>query len=332
MKKYDVYGIGNALVDTEFEVTENFLKEQKIEKGCMSLLDEEGHQSLSKILSQDFEVKKQSGGGSAGNSMYALTQFGGKAFYSCKVASDSVGEYFLSELGHNNVETSSQEKTTGTSGQCLIMITPDAERTMNTYLGVSADLSIAEIDFEAAKNSEYIYIEGFLVSSDSARDAIMELRNFARRFGIKVALTFSDPTVVTHFKDTINDLLTGGVDLLFCNEEELKIWANSDDFEEACSQMSKFAKQFAVTRGSLGATLFDGNEYISIAPNKVKAINTNGAGDMFSGAFLYGITQNYNFKKAGEFASLASSQVVTQFGPRLDPIEHHDLKMKILRQ
>ena len=332
MKKYDVYGIGNALVDTEFEVTENFLKEQKIEKGCMSLLDKEGHQSLSKILSQDFEVKKQSGGGSAGNSMYALTQFGGKAFYSCKVASDSVGEYFLSELGHNNVETSSQEKTSGTSGQCLIMITPDAERTMNTYLGVSADLSIAEIDFEAAKRSEYIYIEGFLVSSDSARDAIMELRNFARNNGVKVALTFSDPTVVTHFKDTINDLLTGGVDLLFCNEEELKIWANSDDFEEACSKMSKFAKQFAVTRGAQGATLFDGNEYISIAPNKVKAINTNGAGDMFAGAFLYGITQSYNFKKAGEFASLASSQVVTQFGPRLDPIEHHDLKMKMQRQ
>ena len=118
-EKYDVYGIGNALVDTEFEVTEDFLKEQKIEKGCMSLLDAEGHQSLSKILRQEFEVKKQSGGGSAGNSMYSLTQFGGKAFYSCKVASDSVGEYFLSELGHNNIETSSQEKTPGTSGPVL---------------------------------------------------------------------------------------------------------------------------------------------------------------------------------------------------------------------
>ena len=159
MKKYDVYGIGNALVDTEFEVTENFLREQKIEKGCMSLLDAEGHQSLSKILRQEFEVKKQSGGGSAGNSMYALTQFGGKAFYSCKVANDSVGEYFLSELGHNNIETNSQEKTTGTSGQCLIMVTPDAERTMNTFLGVSADLSMSAVDFEAAKNSKFIYIE-----------------------------------------------------------------------------------------------------------------------------------------------------------------------------
>ena len=103
MKMYDVYGIGNALVDTEFEVSEDFLKEQKIEKGCMSLLDAEEHKSLSKLLRKEFEVKKQSGGGSAGNSMYSLTQFGGKAFYSCKVASDSVGEYFLSELGHNNM-------------------------------------------------------------------------------------------------------------------------------------------------------------------------------------------------------------------------------------
>ena len=330
MKMYDVYGIGNALVDTEFEVTEDFLKEQEIEKGCMSLLDAEGYQSLSKILRKEFEVKKQSGGGSAGNSMYSLTQFGGKAFYSCKVASDSVGEYFLSELGHNNIETSRQEKTPGTSGQCLIMVTPDAERTMNTYLGVSADLSMGEVDFEAAKNSEYIYIEGFLVSSDSARDAIMELKNFARNSDVKVALTFSDPAVVTHFKDAINDLLSGGIDLLFCNEEELKIWADSGDFDEACSQMSKFARQFAVTRGAQGAMLFDGNEYISIAPNEVRAINTNGAGDMFAGAFLYAITQNYNFRKAGEFASLASAQIVTQFGPRLEHKEHHDIKMKVL--
>ncbi|MAP47650.1 MAG: adenosine kinase, partial [Gammaproteobacteria bacterium] len=174
------------------------------------------------------------------------------------------------------------------------------------------------------------YIEGFLVSSDSARDAIMELKNFARDSDVKVALTFSDPAVVTHFKDAINDLLTGGIELLFCNEEELKIWADSADFDEACSQMSKFARQFAVTRGAQGATLFDGNEYISIAPNQVRAINTNGAGDMFAGAFLYAITQNYNFKKAGEFASLASAEIVTQFGPRLEHKEHHEIKMKVL--
>ena len=330
MKRYDVYGVGNALVDTEFEVTEDFLKEQKIEKGYMSLLDSEEHQLLSKILSQDFKVKKQSGGGSAGNSMYALTHFGGKAFYSCKVASDSVGKCFLGELGHNNIETNSQENTPGSSGQCLIMVTPDAERTMNTYLGVSADLSMGEVDFEAAKNSEYIYIEGFLVSSDSARNAIIELRNFARNSDVKVALTFSDPAVVTHFKGEINYLLTGGIDLLFCNEKELKIWANSDNFDEACSQMSKCARQFVVTRGAQGATLFDGNEYMSIAPNKVQAIDTNGAGDMFAGAFLYGITQNYSFRKAGEFASVASAQIVTQFGPRLEPIAHHEIKIKVL--
>nr|ADI17728.1 sugar kinases, ribokinase family [uncultured Oceanospirillales bacterium HF0130_25G24] len=331
MKKYDVYGIGNALVDTEFEVTEDFLKEQGIEKGCMTLLDRKGHQSLSKTLRQRYEVKTQSGGGSAGNSMYALTQFGGKAFYSCKVANDHVGEYFLKELGHNNIKTSRHLKNTGISGQCLIMVTPDAERTMNTYLGVSADLSINEIDFEAAKKSEYVYIEGFLVSSDSARKAIMELINCARNSDVKIALTFSDPAVVTHFKDAIDDVLTGGVDLLFCNEEELKIWANSQNFEEACSKMSTVAKQFAVTRGANGATLFDGSEYISIAPQRVTAVNTNGAGDMFAGAFLYGITQNFDFREAGNFASLASAQVVTQFGPRLKSIKHSELRVKLLK-
>ena len=211
------------------------------------------------------------------------------------------------------------------------MVTPDAERTMNTYLGVSADLSINEIDFEAAKKSEYVYIEGFLVSSDSARKAIMELVNCARNSDVKIALTFSDPAVVTHFKDAIDDVLTGGVDLLFCNEEELKIWANSQNFEEACSKMSTVAKQFAVTRGANGATLFDGSEYISIAPQRVTAVNTNGAGDMFAGAFLYGITQNFDFREAGNFASLASAQVVTQFGPRLKSIKHSELKVKLLK-
>ena len=331
MKKYDVYGIGNALVDTEFEVTEDFLKEQNIEKGCMTLLDRAGYQSLLKILRQRYEVKTQSGGGSAGNSLYALTQFGGNAFYSCRVANDPVGEYFLQELGHNNIETVDHLKTTGISGQCLIMVTPDAERSMCTFLGVSADLSINEIDLQAAQKSKYVYIEGFLVSSYSAKHAIMELKNCARKSNVKVALTFSDPAVVTHFKEALDDVLAGGVDLLFCNEEELKIWANSENFEEACSQISKVAKQFVVTRGANGATLFDGNELIMIAPHTVTAVDTNGAGDMFAGAFLYGLSQNLDFAAAGSFASAASAQVVTQFGPRLNSTKHNELKIKALK-
>ena len=330
MKNYNVYGIGNALVDTEFEVTEDFLKEQNIEKGRMTLLGREAYESLSETLRKKYEVKTQSGGGSAGNSMYALSQFGGKAFYSCKVANDAVGDYFLKELGDNNIRTNIHPKTTGISGQCLIMVTPDAERTMNTYLGVSSDLSISEIDLKAAKNSEYVYIEGFLVSSDSAKEAIMELKYCAMSSNVKVALTFSDPAVVTHFREAIDDVLAGGVDLLFCNEEELKIWANTENFEEACLKMSKIAKQFAVTRGANGAIIFDGNKYISISPQRVTAINTNGAGDMFAGAFLYGITQNFGFTKAGNFASKASAKIVTQFGPRLISSEHSEIKEQVL--
>ena len=330
MKDYDVYGIGNALVDTEFEVTDSFLKEQGIEKGCMTLLSRKEHQSLYETLRENCSLKKQSGGGSAGNTMYALTQFGGRAFYSCKVADDSVGDYFLSQLGDNNIETNQNPRGTGISGQCLIMVSPDAERTMNTYLGVSADLSVNEINLDAAKKSKYIYIEGFLVSSESAKSAIVELRDLAKNFNVKTALTFSDPAVVTHFKEAINEVVAEGVDLLFCNEEELKIWADSENFEQACSKMTEIAKQFVITRGSNGAMLFDGKEFISIAPNKVAAINTNGAGDMFAGAFLYGLTQGLDFRTAGNLSSLASAQIVTQFGPRLTPADHNAVKERIL--
>ena len=168
MTKYDVYGVGNALVDTEFEVPDSFFAEHNIQKGFMTLVSYEQQKFLVNLLMQKYHVKKQSGGGSAGNTMYALTQFGGKAFYACKVANDETGDFFLEQLGDHNIDTSVNEREEGTSGQCLIMVSPDAERTMNTYLGVSADLSVNEINLDAAKKSQYIYIEGFLASSESA--------------------------------------------------------------------------------------------------------------------------------------------------------------------
>ena len=136
--------------------------------------------------------------------------------------------------------------------------------------------------------------------------------------------------MVTHFKEPLNEVVAEGVDLLFCNEEELKIWADSENFEQACSKMTEIAKQFVITRGPNGAILFDGKEFISIAPNKVAAINTNGAGDMFAGAFLYGLTQGLDLRTAGKLSSLASAQVVTQFGPRLTPADHNAVKERIL--
>lgn len=329
MNHYDVYAIGNALVDKEFEVEDSFFAESGIKKGFMTLIEEDKQQQLLDLLSSRYPLKKQAGGGSAANSLYALSQFGGKAFYSCKVAGDEPGDFYVSELGNHNIETNLlPQRETGTTGRCVVMVTPDAERTMLTHLGISQYVSEQDLKIDAVKQAKYIYIEGYLVTSDSARAAAIRLKQIARDNNVKTAMTFSDPAMVEYFRDGVNEVLGDGVDLLFCNEKEAMIWANEDDFEAACSKLKTIAGQFAVTRGARGARLFDGSDYIDIAAHNVKAVDTNGAGDMFSGAFMFGITQGMSFQKAGELASLAAATVVTEFGPRLTPDAHSTVLQK----
>ena len=231
--KFDVYGVGNALVDKEFEVDESFFQDHGIEKGLMTLGTDEESLRLLGILTKKYGIKKQAGGGSAANTLYAISQFGGKAFFSCKVASDETGDFFLKELGDQKIQTNSQTQCNdGLTGRCLIMISPDAERTMYTYLGVSETISEKELDLGAAKSSKYIYIEGYFVTSPSAKSAAIKLKQFAEKNQIKTAMTFSDPAMVEYFLDGINDVLGEGVDLLFCNEQELKLWGGTEDFDE----------------------------------------------------------------------------------------------------
>lgn len=329
MTKLDVYGIGNALVDKEFEVDDAFFTEAGIQKGFMTLIDAAQQEQLLSLLSRRYPLKKRAGGGSAANSLYALSQFGGKAFYSCKVANDESGDFYVDELGSANIQTNlSQQREEGSTGRCIVMVTPDAERTMLTHLGISQHVSESELHLDAAATAQYVYIEGYLVTSDSARAAAKTLKSSAQQAGVKTALTFSDPAMVEYFRDGINELIGTGVDLLFCNENEARIWSGEDDFMAACKKIATVARQFAITRGANGALLFDGKEFIDIAPNKVAAVDTNGAGDMFSGAFMYGLTQGMSFQDAGDLASLASATVVSQFGPRLAPEQHGELLQK----
>lgn len=326
MATLDVYGIGNALVDKEFEVDDAFFAEAGIEKGFMTLIDGTQQEQLLSLLLRRYELKKRAGGGSAANSLYALSQFGGKAFYSCKVANDESGDFYVAELGNSNIKTNlTAEREAGNTGRCIVMVTPDAERTMLTHLGISQDVSESELRLDTAANAKYVYIEGYLVTSNSARRAAKTLKQFAQQSGVKTALTFSDPAMVEYFKDGINELIGDGVDLLFCNEKEAKIWSGEQDFAAACEKIKTVAKQFAITRGAEGALLYDGKSHIHIAPNKVTAVDTNGAGDMFSGAFLFGLTQGMSFQQAGDLASLASARVVSQFGPRLAPEQHAEI-------
>ena len=320
-KKYNVYGIGNAIVDIVTEVEHDFFEKNGIEKGVMTLVDEKRQLELMKVI--DMQKSKMSGGGSAGNTIVAVNQFGGKSFYSCLVAHDALGKFFLEDLQRNGVDTNLKYESCpeGHSGRCLVMTSPDAHRTMNTFLGVSSFLSPQHLDEAAIKDSSYVYLEGYLVASPKGLEAITEAKRIAEKNKVEVALTFSDPSMVKYFASQMQEIVGASVDLLFCNDEEAMIFTGTSSILEAREKLRQVAKRFAITLGANGALIFDGDTFIQIEPYKVQAIDTNGAGDMFAGAFLYAITHNHSYAEAGKLASLASSRVVTQWGPRLDPAQ-----------
>lgn len=318
-KRYNVYGIGNALVDIVTEVDESFFKTNGIERGLMTLVDEERQHHLMKVI--DMKKSKMSCGGSAGNTMIAVSQFGGSAFYSCLVAKDQLGKFFLEDLKRNGVETNLtyERLSDGITGKCLVMTAPDAERTMNTFLGISSSFSVKQLDEAAIKDSAYIYLEGYLVTSPNAHDAMKEAKRIAEKNNVKTTLTFSDASMVKYFRSQMHEIVGASVDLLFCNEEEAMIYTNTSSVTAAREKLKDVAKHFVITLGANGALVYDGDTFITIEPYAVKAVDTNGAGDMFAGAFLYGITHNHSYAEAGKLASLASARVVSQFGPRLTP-------------
>ncbi|PIE00045.1 MAG: adenosine kinase [Thiothrix nivea] len=327
MMKYDVYGIGNALVDKEFEVTEAFLAEQGIEKGLMTLIDEDKHHDLLAGLQNTFGLKKRAGGGSAANTIVAISQFGGKTFYACKVANDEFGDFYKEDLHAAGVDTGLDRlNAEGVTGKCMVMVTPDAERTMNTFLGITADFSTSEIHFDELRESKYLYIEGYLVTSDVSRAAVLEARKIAAEQGIRTAFTFSDPSMVTYFKAGVDEILGDGVDILFCNQEEAMIYSGADSLESALAVLQTRAQKLVVTLGSEGALVANADGSRTAIPTQpVKALDTNGAGDMFAGAFLYGITQGMSDEQAGKLANRAAAQIVSVFGARLDKADHQQI-------
>lgn len=316
-KTYDVYGIGNAIVDIVTEVEHDFFEKNGIEKGVMTLVDEKRQIELMKVI--DMARSKVTGGGSAGNTVVALSQFGGKSFYSCLVAKDDLGKLFLESLAADGVDTNLKHDDCpeGHSGRCLVMTSPDASRTMNTFLGISSFLSPEHLDEESIKHSSYVYLEGYLVASPKGLEALKEAKRLAEKHKVQVALTFSDPSMVKYFGQQMKEVVGASVDLLFCNDEEALIYTGTDTIEAAREKLKEVAKRFVITLGKNGALIFDGDTFIQIEPYKVLAVDTNGAGDMFAGAFMYAITHHHSYADAGKLASLASSRVVSQFGPRL---------------
>ena len=317
MKKYHIYGLGNALVDYDFHIDDEVLAKLNIDKGLMTLIDEQRHHEILSVLnSHPFE---RCCGGSAANTLIISSQLGGKNFYSAKVANDESGDFYLADLLHHGVDSciAKDNRDAGVTGKCIVMTTPDTHRTLTTHLGITQHLSQAELDISALKASQYLYIEGHLAEQHEAWQAALSAKQIAEQHGILTSLNLSDPNITNHRSDKLHTMLDQAVDLLFCNIEEAYSFTGCTDLASTCSALKHFAKSFAITRGAEGSIIYDGQEYHEIPAITVNAIDSVGAGDIYAGAILHGICHGFTLKAAAELASVLAAEVVCRVGPRL---------------
>jgi fructokinase len=316
MSNYEIYALGNALVDMEFSVDDSFLTAHGIDKGHVTLVDEARLEGLLRSL-RELEPRRTSGG-SAANTMIAAQAFGSRTFYSCKVADDDTGAFFLEDLRTIGVATNKQKPSSdGKSGRCLVLITPDAERSMNTFLGISDKLTVSEVDEKALRGSTYLYIEGYLSSSTTGCDAAIRCRELAESEGVKTAATLSDASMVRFFRDSMTAMLGNGVDHLFCNEEEALDWAGTDRLDIAIAELKDIARSINVTVGPRGSVVVSGRDHWEVPGFPVKPIDTNGAGDIYAGACLAGWSIGMPPTVAARFGNYAAARLITRYGARL---------------
>ena len=313
---YDVYGVGNALVDVEHSVDDTFLSDHGIAKGHMTLVDNERMETL--VASLDGREATRMCGGSAANTAYAVCGFGGRSFYSCRVAGDETGAYFLEEIRAAGVDTNPHDpRARGNTGRCLVLVTADAERSMNTCLGISETLAESDINVEALARTSYLYIEGYLSSSTTGRAAAVHAREVAESEGVRTSMTLSDPAMVEFFRDGLTAMLGNGVHQLFCNEEEALAWTRSDRVDIAANELRDIAPCVNITLGSAGCLVVTGTNRRQVPGYQVTANDTTGAGDIYAGACLYGLTHGGSSDAAARFANFAAAQLVTRYGARL---------------
>jgi sugar/nucleoside kinase (ribokinase family) len=315
VSKFDVYGVGNALVDIQWRVDDDLLTQLKVDKGIMRLVgDAEQGQILEMLQGLP---RHRCAGGSAANTVVALADFGGSAAFVGKVGDDEIGNFFLDDMRALGITVDVSPAATAT-GTCAVLITADAQRSMLTNLGAAVSLSKADLDSSLIWGSKYIYIEGYLLTGESTREAAYHAIELAKQHGVKVAFTASDPFLVNSIRDEIWELITGPVDLFFCNEQEAKSLTGDSDAIASASKIHEHAENVALTLGEKGSIVMHGGEAFPIEGVSVPAVDTTGAGDMYAGALLYGITNGMNWRQAGHLASHAAARVVAQMGARLD--------------
>jgi len=311
---YDVYGVGNSLVDIQAQVSDATLASLGFPKGSMTLVDEA---TQARVLSSLAGAPiHRCAGGSAANTIIGVADFGGKAAYAGKVATDEIGRFCLEDMRRLGV-TIDVPPANGQTGTCVILISPDAQRTMLTHLGVSSTLGPGDIDADAIGRAKYIYVEGYLFAGDSTREAALRAIAVAKSKGVKVAFTVSDPFLIANHRVEFWELIRGPVDLLFCNLEEARSLTRMQDPIECAREIHRHAEAVALTLGPNGSILMHEGNAIPIEGVAVEAIDTTGAGDMYAAGLLYGITAGLTWQRAGHLASHAAARIVAQLGARL---------------
>ena len=326
MPNCEIYAIGAALVDTEAEVSDSFLVEHAIDKGVMTLVEQSRQAQLIDSLNKTGSSLIRKSGGSACNSVVAAAQLGSKTYFGGKVADDEDGKLYANDLSQAGVMHAFSPANQGVTGKCLVMVTSDAERTMNTYLGVSDNFSELEINQSVLANSAWFYVEGYLQTDDYRTEVVKAAVEFAKQQGVKVGLSLSDPFVAQLFSENLKLVIGDGIDLIFCNKDEALAFTATDNIDQAAENLKSYAKTFAITDGAKGATVFDGDSLFQVPGVKATAIDTNGAGDMFAGAFLHAITSGISYLEAAKLANHAAAKVVERFGPRLEKVDFESLQ------
>ena len=313
-RPYDVYGLGNAIMDVQVQVTDELVASRGLAKGTMALVSAEEQEDLLATLAD--HPRHSAAGGSAANTMVGVARFGGQALYAGKVGSDPAGELYRQGMAEAGVLLNA-EPAQGSTGVSLVLVTPDGERTMLTSLGASTTLSPEDLDTERIAQSKLMYVEGYLLGPSLTMSAALHGMKVARSAGAPVALSFSDPTVVQQLGEELRMLAREHADIVFCNEHEAKLCAGVDDGLEALRRLGRDCPLVFMTCGGDGSLVWQGGEIAKVNGYRVPVVDTTGAGDVYAAGALYGLTHGMTPAQAGRLGSFASAQVVTYLGPRL---------------
>ncbi len=313
-----VVALGNALVDVITQTTDEFISLQAekhgMQKGAMTLIEELRAVELYAQMGPGMETS----GGSAANTMAGFASFGGKGGFIGKISDDELGKIFKHDIRAQGIQFDTQPLIMGAkTGRCLILVSPDAQRTMNTFLGASVELSANDVDHDLIASAQVTYLEGYLYDRDRAKQAFITAAQTAHESGRRVSLSLSDPFCVDRHRADFLKLVEGHVDILFANEEEIKSLYQVESFEDAKAKVSGKCEIAVLTRGANGCVvLAEGKEFALPAPAVAKIVDTTGAGDQFAAGFLYGFTEGLSLEECAKLGTLAAGEVISHIGPR----------------